>query len=744
MFINHVDRVKNVEENKLNMKADSNFKFSFSIAIFAVCATLILLLEIALGLYLYQTLKRDFREEFLREVRQGICKEEFRQLLQEKDGFNICKCDNKHLNFQNVHANNIVKRFTRNIERTRNGLPNRWILTTRDDLQFNTGGRRFSESTPLPGPPGPPGPVGAPGPVGSMGPPGAPGPPGSNGLTGPSGLPGTTGRTGIPGLQGTPGLPGDKGEVGPMGPPGLAGATGLSGNPGTPGVPGEKGSPGSIGLQGLTGATGLQGPPGLPGLKGEIGPAGPAGLTGMPGIRGVKGDIGVSGPPGLPGERGITGFPGVDHIKTMILGAPGIPGPKGEPGSSGPTGKEGLPGLPGVIGPPGEPGKMGPKGSIGVIGLMGLQGRDGELGRPGPKGVAGERGYPGPRGEPGNPGLHGQPGFNGRDGQHGPKGEKGEPGVIGFTGLPGLPGKQGPIGPRGLPCNCEEIGFNNNSESIKIKKFGSQVYPGFAIKSSDRSLLSIGKPEYFGYFDNLHSSWMIDPNPLNDEDSKKIWTTSKDKFQLLEYNDVKSLENNKPAQTYELDMGFDGSANTIYKGTFYYKINSKKPRIIKYHLKNELTHSINIEELLSQELKPLYMSKFNYFDFSVDENGLWVIFSNPQSENTAVAKIDEDTLLVQDIWEINIKNRKYIDMFIASGVLYTIDYASNDEVKIDAAISLLTGNVTRLNLNGIVPTGGITMATYNHNLKKILMVDGDRRIGYPVSWDDEGPFVEPE
>lgn len=35
----------------------------------------------------------------------------------------------------------------------------------------------------------------------------------------------------------------------------------------------------------------------------------------------------------------------------------------------------------------------------------------------------------------------------------------------------------------------------------------------------------------------------------------------------------------------------------------------------------------------------LYTTEYNYMDFSVDDNGLWVIYSIPDSNNTHVAKV---------------------------------------------------------------------------------------------------------
>lgn len=35
----------------------------------------------------------------------------------------------------------------------------------------------------------------------------------------------------------------------------------------------------------------------------------------------------------------------------------------------------------------------------------------------------------------------------------------------------------------------------------------------------------------------------------------------------------------------------------------------------------------------------LYTTEYNYMDFNVDDNGLWVIYGTPYSNNTIVAKV---------------------------------------------------------------------------------------------------------
>lgn len=46
-----------------------------------------------------------------------------------------------------------------------------------------------------------------------------------------------------------------------------------------------------------------------------------------------------------------------------------------------------------------------------------------------------------------------------------------------------------------------------------------------------------------------------------------------------------------------------------------------------------------IEGVATNGSNYLYTTESNYMDFNVDDNGLWVIYSTPDSNNTIVAKV---------------------------------------------------------------------------------------------------------
>lgn len=76
-------------------------------------------------------------------------------------------------------------------------------------------------------------------------------------------------------------------------------------------------------------------------------------------------------------------------------------------------------------------------------------------------------------------------------------------------------------------------------------------------------------------------------------------------------------------------------------------------------------------------------------DFSLDENGLWVIYGLANN-NTAVMKVDTATLQIQYTWNISVVHHKAGDMFIVCGVLYVVDSVTERITNI--RYSLLTLN----------------------------------------------------
>ncbi|KAF2896711.1 hypothetical protein ILUMI_09466 [Ignelater luminosus] len=141
--------------------------------------------------------------------------------------------------------------------------------------------------------------------------------------------------------------------------------------------------------------------------------------------------------------------------------------------------------------------------------------------------------------------------------------------------------------------------------------------------------------------------------------------------------------------------------------------------------------------LTKDNLQPLYKARLNYFDFSVDDIGLWVFFAVPDTNNIGVAKasvhVNADTLSTQCIWNITLDHRKFTEMFVAHGVLYAIDDFTENKHKISIAVDLYTDSLLPINMNEFGQFNYVSMATFDFANKQLLVLDKGNRLGFPVS-----------
>lgn len=81
-----------------------------------------------------------------------------------------------------------------------------------------------------------------------------------------------------------------------------------------------------------------------------------------------------------------------------------------------------------------------------------------------------------------------------------------------------------------------------------------------------------------------------------------------------------------------------GNSHAVYSGSFYYNVRNK-PKIVKMDLETRKTIELTVPFIDTNSSSHLYTSDFTYMDFSVDDNGLWVIYGLPDTNNTAVLKV---------------------------------------------------------------------------------------------------------
>lgn len=105
---------------------------------------------------------------------------------------------------------------------------------------------------------------------------------------------------------------------------------------------------------------------------------------------------------------------------------------------------------------------------------------------------------------------------------------------------------------------------------------------------------------------------------------------------------------------YNLSLPLKGNSHVIFNGSFYYNARDS-PKIIKLELKTGTTSGLDVPYIDTSSKNLLYTSNFTYMDFSVDDNGLWVIYGIEDSNNTAVMKVS---------YEKGFKSTKILFLFL--------------------------------------------------------------------------------
>ncbi|KAL4705632.1 hypothetical protein ACJJTC_002018 [Scirpophaga incertulas] len=232
-------------------------------------------------------------------------------------------------------------------------------------------------------------------------------------------------------------------------------------------------------------------------------------------------------------------------------------------------------------------------------------------------------------------------------------------------------------------------------------------------RNTNCQLYAIGKPVYHRYKDELFGAWLRDSN-ASESQREKLWTTQEnDVERLREYRSKATFKADHVDEFHKLQKPFFGNGHVVYSGSFFYQANeSGQPGdIIRYDLTQSRIKSVHLPHSAGR----LYTAQHNQVDFSVDDNGLWAIYSIENSNNTAVAKLsfdpNKDGLHIDYIWNISLSHKQVSrEMFIVCGVLYALDSATERESKVTLG--------------------------YDHTHKELYSWDRGNQLTYPVRYNE--------
>lgn len=386
------------------------------------------------------------------------------------------------------------------------------------------------------------------------------------------------------------------------------------------------------------------------------------------------------------------------------------------------------------MGPPGVRGVEGPRGERGDRGYPGEQGPGGAKGAKGDTGREGRAGLDGNDGVPGEPGLDGVPGRNGVDGV---------PGTDGKPGLDGTHGKPGVACPVNLTrdghvtelrCSTTQHDWSRSLQSGELQ--ANVTWGGYPQnRSLNCKLYVVGKAVYMGSDAAPMASWMRDPMPVSEAAGDMFWSTSENNAQVLrEYVNKTSFRARSHDREIHLPYPFTGNSHVVYNGKFFYA--TPNGTLVRLDLYNKAEHK---EMALPKIGGRLYKGRYNLVDFNVDDNGLWLIYSLKDSNNTVVMKVDafHTELSAQYAWNISINNNLVGEMFIVCGVLYVVDSVEENNSNIRFALDLYRNLVLKdVELAFTNPFSNTTMLGYSHRHKELYSYDKSNQLTYPVRYHE--------
>ena len=239
---------------------------------------------------------------------------------------------------------------------------------------------------------------------------------------------------------------------------------------------------------------------------------------------------------------------------------------------------------------------------------------------------------------------------------------------------------------------------------------------------------------FMRYTTRYWGAWMQDPYPATTRLRGHYWVTQHFTGQILsEYNSLNDFKQDKVANTYTLDYVFFGTGHVVYKSAFYYHHEGHN-EIIKFDLqKEQVVHRKRMRHAAFQRKKYVYATEYNFFDFAVDKNGLWVIYGHKKlDEVLLVSKLDHVNLEVDKTWQVDVNHRSYGNGFITCGVLYLINSTTQINSKIDFAYDLYSQTKQNVSIDFTNPFGLNNMVSYNSVERNIHSWDKGNQLTYPL------------
>ncbi|KAJ0064805.1 hypothetical protein NL108_015281 [Boleophthalmus pectinirostris] len=164
--------------------------------------------------------------------------------------------------------------------------------------------------------------------------------------------------------------------------------------------------------------------------------------------------------------------------------------------------------------------------------------------------------------------------------------------------------------------------------------------------------------------------WTPDPK------SSKVFvfngTSGDSVFQFNSVRDFCSSSGLNSSSSLRLGVDWTGAGSALYNHHLYYVTHAEEVQVVKFDLASGFITDIAMFPLAS--VSPVYsLNPETIADLAVDHQGLWLLYSSNEKEpNINLAKLDHQSLDIEQIWDTGCPREKAEAAFVACGVVYVV------------------------------------------------------------------------